>query len=69
MGEARTPHFYEFGISEPVTMPKNQHYLFLETPGHIKKIQKIHGTFKQIYMSIFWKPELVTFVEKTGTDK
>ena len=40
MGEAQTPHFYDFGIFEPVTKPQNQHYLSLETPGYSKKINK-----------------------------
>ena len=45
MGEAQTPHFYDFGIFEPVTKPQNQHYLSLETPGYSKAIEKIPGTF------------------------
>ena len=40
MGEAQTPHFYDFGIFEPVTKPQNQHYLSLETPGCSKQINK-----------------------------
>ena len=40
MGEAQTPHFYDFGILEPVTKPQNQYYLSLETPGHLNKIKK-----------------------------
>ena len=37
MGEAQTPHFYDFGIFEPVAKPQNQLFLFLETPGHRKQ--------------------------------
>ena len=45
MGEAQTPHFYDFGIFEPVTKPQNQYYLSLETPGYSKKSRKIPGIF------------------------
>ena len=45
MGEAQTPHFYDFGIFEPVTKPQNQHYLSLETPRHLNEIKKIPGPF------------------------
>ena len=48
MGEAQTHHFYDFRIFEPVTKPQNQHYLSLETPGHLNKIKKIHGTFENM---------------------
>ena len=44
MGEAQTPHFYDFGIFEPVTKPQNQHHLSLEAPGHLKKPGEIMGT-------------------------
>ena len=37
MGEAQTPHFYDFGIFEPVTKPQNQLVLSLETPGYLTK--------------------------------
>ena len=40
MGEPENPHFYDFGIFERVTKPQNQHYLSLETPGHLKKIKE-----------------------------
>ena len=40
MGEAQTPHFYDFGIFEPVTKPQNQQCLSLGTPGHLKTIKK-----------------------------
>ena len=39
MGETKTPHFYDFGIFEPVTEPQNQLFLSLETPGHLQKIK------------------------------
>ena len=48
VGGARTPHFYDFGSVEPVVKPQNQHYLFLETPGHLKKIKKFSGAFLKI---------------------
>ena len=41
MGEAQTPHFYDFGIFEPVTKPQNQLFLSLQTPGHLKESRKI----------------------------
>ena len=37
MGEPRTPHFYDFGILEPVTKPQNQLILSLETPDQLTK--------------------------------
>ena len=39
MGETKTPHFYDFGIFEPVTNPQNQLFLSLETPGDLKEIK------------------------------
>jgi hypothetical protein len=51
MGEAQTPHFYDFGIFEPVTKLQNQHALSLEAPGHLKKIKKNHwNDFKHIIL-------------------
>ena len=40
MGEAQTPHFYDFQTFEPVTRPQNQVFLSLETPGSLKRITK-----------------------------
>ena len=40
MGETKTPHFYDFGIFEPVTKPQNQLFLYLETPGHLQQNQE-----------------------------
>ena len=34
MGEPKTPHFYDFGIFEPVTKPQND-FLCFETPGRL----------------------------------
>ena len=39
MGETEPPHFYDFGIFEPVTKPQNQLFLFLDTPEHSPKIK------------------------------
>ena len=47
MGQAQTPHFYDFGIFEPVTEPQNQLFLSLETPGYLKKIKQIPGIFEK----------------------
>ena len=52
MGEAQTPHYYDFGIFEPVTKPQNQHYLSLETPGYLKQIKKNPGTFSKHIMFV-----------------
>ena len=40
MGETKSPHFYDFGISGRVTGSQSQIFLSLETPGHLKQIQK-----------------------------
>ena len=34
MGETKTPHFYNFGIFEPITKPQNQ---LFETPANIQE--------------------------------
>ena len=61
MGETKTPHFYDFGIFEPVTKPQNQHYLSLETPGYSKKInQNPWNLFRKYY---FYK------ISKSGNPK
>ena len=49
MGEAQTPHFYDFGIFEPVTKPQNQLCLSLEPPGHLTKSRKNPKHFKTYY--------------------
>ena len=46
MGEIKTRNFYEFGISEPVTKPKNHYHLSFETPIHMGKIENPPGRFK-----------------------
>ena len=46
--EARNSTFPDFLVFEPVTKPQNQHYLFLETPGHLTKTKKNPRFF-------FWK--------------
>ena len=38
---ARNSKFHDFWIFEPVTKPQSQHYLSLETPGHLKQIKKL----------------------------
>ena len=40
MGEPKTPHFYDLGISERVPEPQNHYYLSLETPGCPNKNQE-----------------------------
>ena len=37
-------NFHDFLGFGPVTKPQNQHYLSLETPGHLKQIKKNLGT-------------------------
>ena len=46
MGEPKNPHFYDFGISEPVTEPKNQLFLSLETPGYVTKNREFPNLYK-----------------------
>ena len=43
MGEAQTPHFYDFEIVEPITKPQNQHYWRRQDTSN--KSRKIPGTF------------------------
>ena len=50
MGETKTPHFYDFGIFEPVTKPQNQLFLSLETPGHLKQFRQIPKHVTNKYM-------------------
>ena len=73
MGETKTPHFYDFGIFEPVTKPQNQHYLSLETPGHSKKIKKNPWNMLETYyfykISEFGKLKILTLSEKAGTEQ
>ena len=54
MGEPRTFHFYDFWVSEPVTKPRNQLLLSLETPGHIKQIKKYPNIFKNYDVQKSW---------------
>ena len=37
MLEARNPHFHDLWILGRVQTPQKQHYLSLETPGHLTK--------------------------------
>ena len=73
MGETKTPHFYDFGISEPVTKPQNQLFLFLETPGFLNKIKKSLGTLLTHVIFIIglniWETQQMSISKKTGTDK
>ena len=46
MGEPKNPHFYDFGIFEPVAEPQHQVFLFADTPEHIKIIKKHPQTLK-----------------------
>ena len=41
MGEARNPHFHDFGISGRVHEPQNQYSLSLETPGSFQESRTI----------------------------
>ena len=40
MGETKTPHVYDLGISGRVPGFQNQWFLCLEAPGHLKEIKK-----------------------------
>ena len=48
MGEPQTPHSYDFGSLERVPGSQNQLFLFLETPGYLKQIDKIFKRVQQI---------------------
>ena len=45
MRGTRNPHVHGFGIFGRVQTAQNQHYLSLETPGHLIEIKKFPGTF------------------------
>ena len=47
VGETKTHHFYDFGILGRVQTTQNQYHLFLETPGHLKKVKTISGQLKK----------------------
>ena len=38
---------HDFLVFEPVTKPQNEHYLSLETPGHLKKARKTLDPFEK----------------------
>ena len=72
MGEAQTPHFYEFWIFEPVTKPQNQLFLFLETPGYLKTSEKNPQTFFKHMIVIhleMMETHKTEMLEKTGTEE
>ena len=48
MGEVQTPHFYDFGIFEPVAKLQIQLILFLETLGHLTNQEESPEHFKHI---------------------
>ena len=45
MGEPKTSHFHDFGISGRVPELQNQYYLFVETPGYLKESKKSPKSF------------------------
>ena len=71
MGEAQTPHFHDFWISERV--PNSQNHLFssLETPGHLKQIKKHPKSLFGNLVKISKKSEsrTLTISEKSGAGK
>ena len=71
MGEPRTPHFYNLRIFECVPEPQNQLFLFLETPGHLKKSKKQARTiFDFVYkFPNFEQTNILTSLEKTGAEQ
>ena len=72
MGEAQTRYFYDFGISEPVTKPQNQPFLFLETPGYLKQIKKTLAYFQKPYFCKsrdLGNPKVWQVSKKTSTEK
>ena len=57
MGETTNFHFYDFGIFEPVTKLPNQVFSFLETPGHLKTIEKPWIMFKNIILFVKFRKD------------
>ena len=48
MGEPQTHQFYDLKTLGRVPEPRNQLFLCLETPGYLKMIKKIPGTFLKL---------------------
>ena len=72
MGEPQTPHFYDFRIFGRVPGSPNQLFSSLETPGYLKKLKKIPGTFKKYHFcksQKLWTYTNFTMFEKSGADK
>ena len=59
MGEPKTPHFFDFGMSGRVPKPNKQLFLSLETPGYLKEIKKQSQIILQSYycytFHFFWQ--------------
>ena len=71
-GESQTPNFYDFGISGRVPETQNQYNLSLETPGRLKKIKIIPGSFLNYIILVNLKMlEIDVFVDvgKNGRRK
>ena len=64
MGEPETPDFYDFGISDPATKPQHQHYLSLETPGHLKQIKNTWEHLGKILFCVNMRFKFSKFSER-----
>ena len=49
LGEATTPHFYDFGIFGGAPEPQNQLFVSLETPDYLKRTKKIPWNMSKSY--------------------
>ena len=70
MGETQIPDFYDFGIFEPVTKPRNQLFLSLEIPGHLNNYKKFPNLLNNVlWISEFWNSQSFDIFEKAGAEQ
>ena len=71
MGEAETPYFYDCGIFGRVPTPQTNHFYLLGPQDTKQKSRKIleHFIFCIFANVEFWKPKMLTIVEKTGAEQ
>ena len=71
MGEAQTLHFYDFGISEPVTKPQNQLFsVFVDTRTPKSNQEEYKNILTCVYKSrIFGNPICRSFPKRRALKK
>ena len=59
--EARNYKLHDFSVFQPVTGPQNQLYLFLQRPGHLKKIRNKSGNILEAYYFCKYENQTIRF--------